>query len=106
MTALVRPLEEGATGPAGPTGPDGPAGPTGPAGPPGSVGTGTGDLNFVFTQMSALSTWHIVHSLGKFPDVVVIDSAGTNVIGQIDYIDVNTVDLIFSAPFGGTAYLN
>lgn len=103
MTALVKPLEAGPTGPAGPTGSTGPAGPTGPAGSP---GTGTGDLNYVFIQMSALATWHIVHNLGKFPDVVVIDSGGTNVIGEIDYIDTNTVDLVFSAPFGGTAYLN
>lgn len=102
MTALVRPLEEGATGPAGSTGPAGPAGPTGPQGPAGSGG----DLNYVFYQLSASALWHIVHSLGKFPDVVVIDSGGNNVIGTIDYIDMNTLDIVFSAPFGGTCYLN
>jgi hypothetical protein len=109
MTAIVRPLEgdiPGPIGPTGATGPEGPTGLTGPQGPPGTVGEGTGDLNFVFTQMSALATWHIVHNLGKYPDVVVIDSGGTNVIGQIDYIDANTINLIFSSALGGTAYLN
>jgi hypothetical protein len=69
------------------------------------VGFG-GDLSYTFTQMSAQTHWHIVHNLGKHPDVVVVDSGGTTVFGDITYIDVNTVDLDFSAPFGGVAYLN
>ena len=100
MAALVFPEE--VLGPPGAVGPPGPAGPPGPTGPP----SGTGDLSYTFTQMSAQTHWHIVHNLGKFPDVVVVDSGGTTVVGDVTYIDVNTVDLNFSAPFGGVAYLN
>jgi hypothetical protein len=65
-----------------------------------------GDLNFTFTQASAQSVWNITHNLGKFPSVSVIDSAGTNVIGQVDYTNNNELILTFTAAFAGVAYLN
>lgn len=36
----------------------------------------------------------------------VVDSAGTVVIGEVDYLDDNTVRLTFCAAFSGTAYFN
>lgn len=35
-----------------------------------------------------------------------VDSAGTVVIGEVDYLDDNTVRLTFCAAFSGTAYFN
>ena len=35
-----------------------------------------------------------------------LDSAGTVVIGEVDYLDDNTVRLTFCAAFSGTAYFN
>jgi hypothetical protein len=96
---------QGAIGPAGATGPAGPPGVTGVAGPAGATGP-AGDATYVHTQMVAAATWTIVHNLGKFPAVVVIDSAGTVVEGDVAYVDADTVILRFSAAFGGTAYLN
>ena len=65
-----------------------------------------GDLNFTFTQATAQSVWNITHNLGKFTSVSVIDSAGTNVIGQVDYTNNNELILTFTAAFAGVAYLN
>lgn len=77
-------------------------GPMGPMGPMGPVG----DLNYTHAQGPAASEWLITHSLGKYPSVTVIDSAGSQVEGEIEYIDTNNLRLIFSAAFTGNAYLN
>ena len=44
--------------------------------------------------------------IGERPAVTVVDSAGTVVIGEVDYLDDNTVRLTFCAAFSGTAYFN
>jgi hypothetical protein len=60
----------------------------------------------VHTQVSAASTWTVTHNLGGYPNVTVVDSAGTRVEGDTRYIDQNTVQLSFSAPFSGQAVLS
>lgn len=65
-----------------------------------------GDAHFVFTQGVANITWNITHSLGKFPSVSVVDSGGSEVVGDIAHVDTNTCILTFSSPFTGKAYLN
>lgn len=64
------------------------------------------DRTFVFTQGTAAREWTIQHDLNKFPSVTVVDSAGTVVIGEISYVDNNTIILHFSGAFSGVAYLN
>ncbi len=71
-----------------------------------STAPGQGDLNFTFTQLTATAIWNITHNLGKFPSVSVADSAGSLVIGQVDYIDENSLILTFISAFAGVAYLN
>ena len=75
-------------------------GPVGPQGPPGIGST------FIFEQTTASAEWTVRHHLGRFPSVTVVDSAGSVVIGDVDYIDENTLVLSFVAPFSGSAYLN
>jgi hypothetical protein len=58
------------------------------------------------TQMIAISIWEINHNLSKFPSVTVVDSAGSVVIGNINYIDKNNLSIEFEASFAGIAYLN
>jgi hypothetical protein len=65
-----------------------------------------GDLNFTYTQASAALVWSITHNLGKNPSVSVADSAGTWVVGQVDYINNNELTITFNAAFQGVAYLN
>lgn len=64
------------------------------------------DKNFVYTQNIPDDVWTIVHTLNKFPSVSVKDSAGTLVLGQIDYIDTTTIKITFSGSFSGVAILN
>jgi hypothetical protein len=65
-----------------------------------------GDLNFTYTQASTALVWNITHNLGKNPSVSVADSAGTWVVGQVDYINSNELTITFNAAFQGVAYLN
>ena len=48
----------------------------------------------------------INHNLGKYPSITVIDSGGSEVIGEVEYVDTNNVTLTFSAAFSGKAFLN
>jgi hypothetical protein len=73
----------------------------GEPGPPGS-----GDLNTSATWNTPETSVTITHNLGKYPSVTVVDSAGTLVVAGVTYPSLNVVQLAFSAPFSGTAYLN
>lgn len=64
------------------------------------------DKNYTHVQSYASDMWDITHNLGKYPSITVMDSGGTVVQGQYNYIDLNRVILIFSAPFAGTATMN
>ena len=66
----------------------------------------TSDQHYTHKQAQAAKVWTIIHGLGKRPSVTVVDSAGTAVIGEIEYLDDNTVRLTFCAAFSGTAYCN
>lgn len=57
-------------------------------------------------QGIAASTWSIPHNLGYHPSITVVDSAGTVVEGCKRYLDENNIEINFSAPFSGIAYLN
>ena len=61
---------------------------------------------FVFEFDASQSSWTIQHNLGKKPAVTVVDSAGNVLTEECRYLDDNTVELLFNAPFKGTAYLN
>ena len=64
------------------------------------------DLNYVHTQSTALAIWTITHDLEKKPSVRIEDLAGNDIVAEIDYIDLNTLKIIFAVPLSGTAYLN
>lgn len=64
------------------------------------------DKHFEYTQATPSSTWEIEHNLGKEPSVSVVDSAGTIVEGDCEYVNTNKVILSFSSAFSGKAYLN
>lgn len=64
------------------------------------------DKTFYFTQNEALDTWVIVHNLNKYPAVSVIDSSGTEVIGEVTYDTSNQITITFKGAFKGNATLN
>lgn len=115
----------GSTGSTGPTGPLGPTGSTGPVGETGIQGISayevwlaagnSGSLAQFFASSAGQSyhhiqgapaeTWYIVHNLGIYPRVTVIDSAGSVVEGDVTYLSPNELTIDFSAAFAGEAYL-
>ena len=72
----------------------------------GSGGAGTGDLSFEHNQSTVSATWLIAHNLGKHPSVSVVDSAGTSVVGIVEYVNLNYLAIKFNAAFSGYAYIN
>jgi hypothetical protein len=76
----------------------------GDTGAPGAPGASGGF--FAFTQASPSSTWTISHGLGYQPNVSVIDSAGSQVEGNVVWSDVNNLTVTFSGAFSGVAYLS
>lgn len=78
----------------------GPPGPPGPAGPPGSTGE-----TYTHVQSVPEPIWTIVHPLTYQPNITVIDSAGDQVEGDVNY-GPGMIVLTFSGAFSGTAYLS
>jgi len=64
------------------------------------------DKAYSHTQSESSATWVVNHNLAKNASVTVVDSAGTVVIGQVDYNTINQITLTFKATFSGKAYFN
>lgn len=64
------------------------------------------DQTFTFTQNTAADVWEIEHNLNRYPSVTVVDSAGSVVVGDVQYLDSNNIRCYFRGAFSGTAYLN
>ena len=62
--------------------------------------------SYVHDQLSSSSTWTVIHNLNKYPNVTILDSAGTLVIGEIEYLSKNSLMLRFAAEFSGKGYLS
>lgn len=61
---------------------------------------------FEFSQPTAAATWDIVHNLGKYPSVSIVDNSGNIIEAHIQHIDNNNLKINFSIAFLGKAYLN
>lgn len=74
----------------------------------GSVGNidDISDGNYIHDQGLSSATWAINHGLGKRVSVSVVDTADTQVFGEVSYIDNNNIIITFNASFSGKAYLN
>ena len=64
------------------------------------------DKHYAFNQASPSAIWNINHALNKFPSVTVVDSAGTQVFGDVDHTDNDNLTITFINQFSGKAYLN
>ena len=65
-----------------------------------------GDKTKTHIQGVASSVWIVTHNLNKYPSVSVTDSAGSTVIGMIEYNSLNQVTLTFKASFSGRVHFN
>lgn len=60
----------------------------------------------MYTQLSAAALWSVIHNLGKYPAVDVVDTGNSVLIPDVKYIDTNRVDLTFASATSGKAYFN
>lgn len=86
----------------GATGVKGDTGDEGPQGPPGI----DSDAAYVFTQDVPSDTWNVVHNLGFFPNVMVVDTIMREFEGEVTQIDVNSLTIEFGYSVTGQAYLS
>ena len=64
-------------------------------------------IRYTHIQSAASDVWVVSHNLGVYPaGISVIDSGDSVVYGNVQYIDLNTLNISFSAAFGGQAYLS
>lgn len=70
--------------------------------------SGRTDKNFTSSNINFLAgvAKTITHSLGKFPSVTTVDSAGSHIVGDIQHIDNNNFTITFKASFQGKVYVN
>lgn len=61
---------------------------------------------FTHNQLSPEKEWNVVHDLNRFPSVNIVDSGGSVVLGDVQYIDENQIKIVFATSFSGKAYLN
>ena len=80
----------------------GPKGDKGDKGDPGETPT----IAFIYTQNAVSSTWTINHNLGFYPNVITQDSAGTTIEGNVEYLTLNSLRVLFTIALTGTAYLS
>lgn len=66
-----------------------------------------GPLAYQYVQVTPALTWTIPHNLGFYPaGVRVEDTTGADTVGEVSYLDVNTVRIEFNDPVSGVAYLS
>lgn len=61
---------------------------------------------YVYQQDVPTDIWIIVHNLGYYPSISVVDSSSRKVYGDEEYININTVKVSFDGAFAGKAYLS
>ena len=64
------------------------------------------DKHFTYEQEEPSATWTIIHNLGKFPSVEIVESAGTRVFPEVQQISENVCVVKFNSAMKGKAYLN
>lgn len=64
------------------------------------------DKHYTQEVRIASNKWEVEHNLGKHPSVTVINDFQREVIGDIEYVDLNNIVIHFSASFSGTVICN
>lgn len=72
----------------------------------GGVIGGGDDAHYVHNQEMVSTTWTVEHNLNKYPSVTVVDSGDNVLYTEIEYIDLNTLEVRFEASTSGKAYMN
>ena len=63
--------------------------------------------HYTHVQAAASMLWTVVHNLGFNPGGVrVEDGTGVQTVGEVSYLDANTLTIAFNSPVTGVAYLS
>lgn len=66
----------------------------------------TAAQSYTFTQLGPATSWDIFYPLGYEPSVTTVDSGGSEIIGDVTRISVGHLQVVFSLPVSGIAYLS
>lgn len=80
-------------------------GPQGPPGPQGNPGAAGGSV-YIHTQSSPAGSWIVNHGLNRPAFITVLNSAGEEIITDVDQSDPNTASIIFATPTSGKAVVS
>jgi len=61
---------------------------------------------YSYTQNSPSAIWTITHNLNFYPNITVVDSGGSQVEGEVSYLNPSSLVLTFTSAFSGHAYLS
>lgn len=61
---------------------------------------------YVHNQPVASDTWNITHNMRFYPNVSIVDTALSKVVGEVTYLTENSLTVTFSHSFAGKAYLS
>lgn len=64
------------------------------------------DLSTTYEQATPSTIWAVNHNLGKYPSVTAQDIDGAQLIGQVEYLDLNNLNFLLGSARVGTLYLN
>jgi len=65
----------------------------------------TNSEGYYHEQSTPSSTWTIVHSLNRYPNIILFDDELNQVFASVKMLNVNTVRVVFNEPISGTAFL-
>ncbi|MCO5250689.1 MAG: hypothetical protein M9949_04620 [Candidatus Kapabacteria bacterium] len=68
--------------------------------------TAIADAHYTHEQTVASATWTVTHNMGKYPSVSVVDTGDNVIVPDVEYIDTNSLTILFSGATAGNAYLN
>lgn len=59
----------------------------------------------IIEQKTPSDKWILEHNMDCFPSVTIVDSGNNLVVGDVNYVNSNTIEVTFCAPFSGKALL-
>lgn len=68
--------------------------------------TSEGSDKYYIQNFLTSSSVIVDHNLAKYPAVSIHDSASDEVVGEIEHLSINSLQINFSAPFSGTVTCN
>lgn len=71
-----------------------------------TTGEITSNVAYHHVQGISSDTWEVVHNLGFYPNVTTMDSGGSIVEGELEHLSAYRLQITFSAPISGNAYLS